>query len=135
VNPVQPARMVNNPRLLQGSVFRGDSRDATGREQKFNRPMVIVSVNRINHGDVIVCVPLTSIKDKHHDMALPAHNIRIPASCILPISTEPPIPKDSIALCSQVCACDRTRLVQHWANLTPDALEAIRIGLQFVFGF
>lgn len=84
---------------------------------------------------MVVCVPLTSVKDKHANMKIPAHNIRIPAALIIPISTEPPVPRDSIALCDQVTCCDRIRLVQHWATLTPDALEAIKVGLQNVLGF
>ncbi|NYF53949.1 mRNA-degrading endonuclease toxin of MazEF toxin-antitoxin module [Edaphobacter lichenicola] len=97
--------------------------------------MIVVSANRINHGELIVCVPLTSEKSKHANKTIPAHDIRIPAALIIPVSTEPPIPRDSIALCEQVTCCDRTRLVQHWATLTPDALEAVKIGLQNVLGF
>jgi len=133
--PARPATPAAYPRLQQGWVFRGESRDATGHEQKFFRPMVVVSVTRINHGEIVVCVPLTSIKPKHASIAMPSHNARIPASDILPMSTEPPPPKDSIALCEQVCGCDRARLIHHWATLTPEALEAVKIGLQRVFGF
>jgi len=122
-------------KILQGQIYRGESRDATGHEQKYSRPMVVVSVNRVNHGEIIVCVPLTSIKTKHQNMSLPAHNVRIPASAILPISTAPPVPRDSIALCEQIVGCDRTRLVHQWATLTPEALEAVLIGLQYVLGF
>lgn len=129
-----PAAPVIFPRLQQGWVFRGESRDATGHEQKFPRPMVVVSVSQMNHGEIIVCVPLTSIKDKHHNQSLPAHNVRIPAAVIVPVSTAPPVPRDSIALCGQICACDRSRLVHHWATLTPEGLEAIRIGLQYTLG-
>jgi mRNA-degrading endonuclease toxin of MazEF toxin-antitoxin module len=130
----QPTAPVSFPCLQQGWVFRGESRDATGHEQKFFRPMVIVSVNSLNHGEIVVCVPLTSIKSKHYNQSLPAHNVRIFAAAIVPVSTAPPVPRDSIALCDQVCGCDRTRLTQHWATLTPEGLEAIRIGLQRVFG-
>jgi len=121
--------------ILQGEVYRGESRDATGHEQKYFRPMVVVSVNRINHGEVIVCVPLTSIKSKHQNQAIPAHNVRIPGGFIIPVSTAPPLPRDSIALCEQVSGCDRSRLAHHWATLTPEALEAVLIGLQHVLGF
>ena len=128
-----PPTTVKYPRLQQGWVFRGESRDATGHEQKFTRPMIIVSVNSLNHGEIVVCVPLTSIKEKHQGKTLPAHNVRIPATAIVPVTTAPPVPRDSIALCEQVCGCDRARLVQHWATLTPEALEAVKIGLQRIF--
>lgn len=121
--------------FLQGQIYRGESRDATGHEQKYFRPMIVVSVNRINLGEIIVCVPLTSIKTKHQNQSLPAHNVRIPAAYITPVSTAPPVPRDSIALCDQVFGCDRGRLLQHWATLKPEALEAVLIGIQFVFGF
>ncbi|WP_084214471.1 type II toxin-antitoxin system PemK/MazF family toxin [Terriglobus sp. TAA 43] len=120
-------------RLKPGEVYRGESRDATGHEQKYPRPMAVVSIEKANGGEIIVCVPLTSQKSKH-DRTLPSWNVRIPASEIKPVSTAPPIPRDSIALCDQITACTRERLHQLWAHLTPDALEAIRIGIQRVLG-
>ena|SRR5579875_1596867 len=121
--------------ISQGQVFRGESRDATGHEQKYFRPMVVVSANRNNRGEIVVCVPLTSIKDKHQDLTLPAYNVRIPSAFIVPVTTAPPVPRDSIALCDQVFGCDRSRLTQHWATLTPEAMEGVLVGLQFLFGF
>src|SRR5271170_8084499 len=132
---VRSPTSIAQPTILHGQIYRGEPRDAAGHEQKYFRAMIVVSKSRINHGGIIVCVPLTSIKSKQQSLLLAAHNVRIPAAAIVPISTAPPVPRDSIALCEQVVGCDRSRLVHHWATLTPEALEAVLIGLQYIFGF
>lgn len=85
---------------------------ATGREIQKNRPAVIVSDEGFNSSDGVVWVVMCSASD---------HDGR--ESCV-PVSG---LDRESWALCGQLYAVDKSRLIHYICTLPPEELKAVRM--------
>lgn len=98
-----------------------------GSEQRKERPWVVVSRTELNGGRMVSCVPLTS---KLHKACM--HRLQIPASFMIPEPGETKL-KTSVALTDQVRAVDRDRLGPKVGEVTTQGMNAIQLGLKFLF--
>ena len=88
---------------LQWTIARANLDPIQGRERSGYRPVLVVSAEPINeHYDVVLVVPITSRKE--------GRAVRL-GEVMLPAGTGG-LPLDSLALCYQTRAIDKSRLVR-----------------------
>jgi mRNA-degrading endonuclease toxin of MazEF toxin-antitoxin module len=104
-----------------------DPADTVGSEQEKDRPWVMVSIARLNRGNCVVGLPLSSQMDKAC-----AHLITIPAKEITREDGNAAI--DCVALTDQIRALDKTRFRKKAGFVSIRAINAILLGLDFLFG-
>jgi mRNA interferase MazF len=106
--------------VQRGEVYRVRPDPAVGHEQQKTRPCVVVSSNLVNENSslVVVC-PLTE-------------GVKLtPTLFHVPISKgEGGTTKDSMALCNQVKAVDKVRLMEKIGNLKAPSMSRIDAGLR-----
>lgn len=104
-----------------------DPSDTVGSEQEGDRPWVIVSLTSLHRGNCAVGVPLSKNLSKGC-----GHLVQIPKG---ELNWDGGIgPYDSIALTDQIRALDKRRFRRKIGHISPRGLEAIRLGLQRLFG-
>ena len=112
------------PKPSRGEVWLADPpRQLSGHEQLGARPVLVISVDEINHGPsgLSVVVPLTT-----RDRGVPLH-----------VPVEPPeggLSQHSVLLTEQVHAADQARLVQHLGRVTDTTLHTVEDRLRIVLG-
>lgn len=100
--------------VYQWFVFQADLEPTIGHEQAGRRPVLVVSAEPLNAAYGVVSVlSITSRK-----------NSRLPrlGEVLLPAGTAG-LPNDSFALCYQVRALDKTRLVRVYGELSEPVLQ------------
>jgi mRNA-degrading endonuclease toxin of MazEF toxin-antitoxin module len=104
--------------------------DTKGREQKKDRPYVVVSRNGLNrNGKIVVGVPFTS--QAHRACA---HRVLIPLSHMVQNPDCPRALKDSVALTDHIRVLDMSRLEQpKMGDLSETAKNGLEGALAFVF--
>lgn len=109
----------------QGEVWWAELPDPVGSSPGFRRPVVIVQGDLLNRSrlNTIIVVPLTS----NLAWADALGNVRIPA-------TASALPKDSVAMVSQILTIDRSFLIEGVGHLPPRLLERILDGVDLVLG-
>ncbi len=110
--------------MRRAEVYDAGLSPTEGSEQAGSRPVLIVSRDAINlNSPVVVIVPLTRSLRKRR--LYPSH-VRIS-------KTEGGLTDESIALCEQIRAIDKRRLVQFRGTAGPDTMarvdQALRITL------
>lgn len=115
--------------VKQGDIYwcDPDPADTVGSEQAGDRPWVIVSIPRLHRGNCAVGLPLS----RHMEKA-GAHLIVIPRQEITMQDGNPPI--DRVALTDQIRALDKTRFRRKAGYVSPRAISAILLGLDYLFG-
>lgn|SRR6185437_8823460 len=121
--------MPTPPSINQGDLYwcEPDPTDTVGSEQKGKRPWVIISIPRLHRGNCVVGLPLSSNVAK-----AVAHLIQIPKNEITMEGGSSSI--DCVALTDQVRALDKRRLREKAGHVSPRAINAIRLGLDYLFG-
>lgn len=104
-----------------------DPADTVGSEQEKDRLWVVLSIPRLQRGNCVVCVPLTT--SLHMGCA---HLIQIPDDQITMADGRPSV--SCVALTDQIRSLDKTRFRKHAGYLSERALKAIFNGLDFLFG-
>ena len=117
------------PQINQGDLYwcEPDPKDTVGSEQEHDRPWVIVSIARLQRGNCVVGLPLSKQVQKAC-----AHLVQIPKNEITMDGGIPPY--DSVALVDQIRALDKTRLRRKTGRVSRRALNAIFLGLDYLFG-
>jgi mRNA interferase MazF len=116
--------------LNPGDVFWADPRPVRGSEQDKTRPWVVVSRRETNGQNTVIAVPLTSRGHK----AGPPYRIQIPRTEFLKdAGTTATDLQDSIALCDQIRVLDKSRITFIYGKLTRTAVNAIQLGLTYIF--
>lgn len=115
--------------INQGELYwcEPDPNDTVGSEQEKERPWVIVSIPRLNRGNCVVGLPLSSHVEKAG-----AHLIKIPKNEITMDDGKPSI--DCVALTDQIRALDKTRFGKRAGFVSIRAINAILLGLDYLFG-
>jgi len=103
--------------LNRGNVFWVNLDPTQGSEIAKLRPCVLVGATPINRARrTVIVVPLST-------GGKPRPPLAVPVRCL---------GKDVIAVCDQVRAIDKTRLVKEAGTLSPDDMEAVNEGLRQV---
>jgi mRNA-degrading endonuclease toxin of MazEF toxin-antitoxin module len=104
-----------------------DPKDTVGSEQEKDRPWVVVSLTHLHRGKCVVGVPLTrnTTKACAHLVALPMTELTLDGGVA---------PYDSVALTDQIRCLDKTRFRRKAGSITPKGLNAIKLGLERLFG-
>ena len=101
------------PSPARGQIWLADFGSPTGREQAGRRPALVVSTDRHNRGPapVVFVVPITSHR------GIPTH---------VPIDArEGGLDRHSVAMCDNLRALDKRRLLGPLGNVSPVALAAV----------
>jgi mRNA interferase MazF len=99
----------------------GDLKDH--HEQSGRRPAIVLQTNDLAPLNTVVIVPLTSqLKSAGY------------ASTVLIPAREGGQERDSVALCHQVRALDRRRLMHKIGELLPERVTEIELSIMFVLG-
>ncbi len=111
--------------ISQGEIWRADLPKPIGSEPGYERPVLVVQCDSLNHGRIatVVCVGLTT--SLHWENA--PGNVRLTAR-----STA--LPKDSVANVSQIATLDKTLLTKRVGKLSKPKLEAVLEGIDIMLG-
>jgi mRNA interferase MazF len=102
--------------VRRGAVYDARLDPTSGSEQAGTRPVVIVSRDAINlSSPVVIAVPCTTYHPRR----------RLYPSQVLISAPEGGLDADSIALCEQVRALDKNRLVRQRGALSPTTLAQL----------
>lgn len=104
----------------QGEVWWADLDEPSGSEPGFRRPVVVVQGDAFNRSrlSTVVCVPLTS----NLDWAAFPGNVQLPAKAT-------GLPKDSVAVVSQIVTLDRGVLTERVGRLAGARLDEVLAGI------
>ena len=111
--------------IAQGDICWADLPDPLGSGPGFRRPVLVVQGDALNRSQVatVVCVPLTS-------------NLRwadAPGNVLIQARSTG-LPKDSVAIVSQVLAIDRSLLTERVGRRSRRQLDLVLAGIDIVLG-
>ena len=111
--------------IAQGEVWWADLPRPYGSGPGFRRPVVIVQGDALNRSRIatVVCVPLTS----NLKWALAPGNVHLSARFT-------GLPKNSVAVVSQIVAVDRSLLTARVGRLPRSKVELLIAGIDTVLG-
>ena len=109
--------------VTQGDVWWAELPEPTGSGPGFRRPVVVVQGNPLNRSRLatVVCVPLTS----NLGWADAPGNTPLSAKAT-------GLPKDSVAVASQVIAIDRSLLTERVRRLAPKQFAQVMVGIDIM---
>ncbi|MGE0224484.1 MAG: type II toxin-antitoxin system PemK/MazF family toxin [Acetobacteraceae bacterium] len=103
--------------IRRGSVWWVDLDPTRGAEIRKSRPAVVLSANGLNRvRRTVVVVPLSTGPTPHPPLVVPVHSAGL----------------ESVAVCDQVRAVDRTRLRRSDGALSGEDLRAVEDGVRAV---
>jgi mRNA interferase MazF len=109
---------------LRGEIWVAELDPIRGSEQAGVRPVLVVQTEAINRfSSTVVAIPLTSNLRR---AALP--------SCTRIVKGEGGLAVDSIALCHQIRAMDKTRLREKLGSISSETLLAVERCMLFTLG-
>lgn len=111
--------------ISQGEVWWADLPDPVGSGPGFHRPVVVVQTDLLNRSRIatVVCVPTTTNLKWVH----------APGNVLLPESATG-LPRDSVAIVSQIVALDK-RILRERAGVLPKAsLGLVLAGIDVILG-
>src|SRR6266566_348250 len=93
--------------MRRGEIYFVDLNPIVGREQRGTRPVLVVSIDRINRSPLVVTIvpgtDASNVRNKYEsDVLIPAH--------------ESGLPMDTVFLCFQARALDHSRFPNHPAG-------------------
>ena len=111
--------------MTRGEVWWADFGLPFGSEPGFRRPVMILQSDEFNRSAIrtVVIVPFSTNLGLEH----------APGNVLIPKEVTK-LPKDSVAVVSQIVALDRERLVGLVSTLTRPAVQEIEAGVQLVLG-
>ncbi len=103
--------------MNRGDLFWVNLNPTVGSEIRKQRPCVILSANPINKARrTVVVVPLSTAAKEHPPIVVSVYALD----------------RDAVAVCDQIRAIDKTRLVKYAGRLSPQDMEKIVDGLRQV---
>ncbi len=103
--------------MNRGDLFWVNLNPTVGSEIRKQRPCVILSANPINKARrTVVVVPLSTAAKEHPPIVVSVYALG----------------RDAVAVCDQIRAIDKTRLVKYAGRLSPQDMEKIVDGLRQV---
>lgn len=109
--------------MTRGSLWWVDLGLPLGSEPGFKRPVLIVQDNSFNKSQIntIICIPLTT----NLSLADAPGNVHL-------TKKEARLPKESVAIVSQIVSLDRSRFLEKIGKLPTEKLKAIEDGIKLV---
>ena len=108
----------------RGEVWFANLDPTRGTEQAGTRPVILFQADAVNEiTSTVLCIPLTTNLRR---AALP--------TCLLIRRTEGGLTDDSVALCHQIRALDKSRLARRLGKLSPETLSALEGRVLFTTG-
>ena len=109
--------------MNKGDVYYANLGSTTGSEQAGLRPVLIFqNITLFTHSRTVIIIPLTTS----------LRRAQIPG-CILVRQGEGGLPQDSVALCYQIRAIDKSRLQNRLGSLTDVKINEIENALKITF--
>jgi mRNA interferase MazF len=109
------------PQVLRGEVFMANLEPKEGSEQGGTRPVVVVSRDAINiSSPVVVICPITDAANKKK--IYPSH-VRVPSGAA-------GLTMDSIVICEQVRAINKTRFKSKLGSFSKQIITSIEAALK-----
>ncbi|WP_377479196.1 MAG: type II toxin-antitoxin system PemK/MazF family toxin [Microcoleus anatoxicus] len=106
---------------MLGDIYLADLNPSRGSEQAGIRPVIIVQRDTLDRfTTTVVVIPVTSN----------LRRAKIPGTIILPTG-EGGLTQDSVALCYQIVAVDRERLIKKLGTLSADYVSRLQVALQY----
>jgi mRNA interferase MazF len=111
--------------ISQGDIWWADLDEPAGSAPGYRRPVIVVQADSLNLSRLatVVCVPLTS------QLAWSDAPGNVPLSAAVTR-----LPKDSVAMVSQITAFDRNSLTERVGKLPAKKLQLILAGIDIVLG-
>lgn len=109
------------PAPQRGDVWYADLGRPTGHEEALKRPVVVVQVDALNHLSTVVVVPFT----KEGSPSATAIRVRM---------GDGGLKVDSLALVQHVRVLDRSKLLDKWGQLSPQAMNEVEVAPAFTLG-
>jgi mRNA interferase MazF len=101
--------------VKRGDVYLANLDPRKGSEQAGRRPVLIYQNDRlIQAGRTVIVIPLTTNLKRR----------KLP-SCVLVPASEGGLERDSVVLCHQIRALDKSGLLDYWGSLPSDRLAEI----------
>lgn len=98
-----------------GDVFLADLEPVKGSEQGRERPIIVFQNPDLNRfTSTLICIPLTTNLSR----------ISLPGTCFIK-KGDGGVPQDSVALCYQLRAIDKSRLIKKYGTLGHVTLNAL----------
>lgn len=112
-------------KISHGDIWWADLSEPTGSEPGFRRPVIVVQGDSLNRSRIatVICVPLTSN----------LHWADAPGNVFLPSSLTG-LPKDLVAIVSQIITIDRQSLTEPICKLSANKTELILSGIDIALG-
>jgi mRNA-degrading endonuclease toxin of MazEF toxin-antitoxin module len=121
------------PQPERGDIFWASfpTYQSTGSEQRGNRPVLVVSADKINQSGMPICVVVPLSTQVHK--ANRQFRILIPENQKIPEPGTSGCPGDSVALTEQIRSISTDRLdAQRVAKVKPAATAAVEAGIKYV---
>jgi len=96
----------------RGEVWMTDFGPVESHEQALRRPAVILQIDALANLSTVVVIPLTTAMRRATE-----------AGTVVLAQGEAGLPHDSVALCYQIRALDRRKLLDKIGDLPPDRLD------------
>jgi mRNA interferase MazF len=110
--------------IKRGEIWLANLNPTRGSEQAGTRPVMIFQNDLINkYTTTVLAIPFTTNLRR---AALP--------SCVLVLKGEGGLTSDSVALCHQLRALDKTRLHKKLGEVSAETLTAIEVKVVFTMG-
>lgn len=111
--------------MKRNEVWWADFGEPRGSEPAYRRPVIIIQDDRLNQSALatVMVVPLTTNLDRG----------KAAGNCVLR-STETQLPKDSVAICSQIRTTNRDVLVDRVGVLPRRSVDRLNVALALALG-
>jgi mRNA interferase MazF len=111
--------------IEQGDIWWADLPEPAGSEPGYRRPVIVVQGNAFNVSRIrtVICATVTS----NVNLAKAPGNVFLPSHIT-------GLPRDSVALVSQVVTLDRTFLTERVGHLPANVLDQILDGIELALG-
>ena len=110
--------------IKRGEIWLANLNPTRGSEQAGTRPVMIFQNDLINkYTTTVLAIPFTTNLRR---AALP--------SCVLVLKGEGGLTRDSVALCHQLRALDKTRLHKQLGEVSAETLTSIEVKVVFTMG-
>lgn len=121
---------------LRGAIYNVElGMDNIGSEKNKKRPCLVISNNKLNSGDTVIVIPLSTHFPNIVNTTTGEMTPRYKNHFILHTSTYPFLSKDSAVKCEDIRVIDKIRLCELLGNLSPTDLNKIKNCLRYSLDF
>lgn len=117
--------------VYRGSIYRAELGEGNiGGEKNKDRPVLVLSPNRLNKGNTVVVAPISSKFPKNPN-GLPKHKNHY----LLKKRDHPELDKDSVVKFEDIRSIDVVRIGDHVFDVNKIEMEKMKSRLLFMYGY